>query len=248
MTSSSTRGISPERITPVRGGAPVDETKQLSARMPDASANGEYLSIYFRINNGSAYEWQYQFMAEAKGGPAKTPTVEPSARSDAAPGGKTVSVPYQDPVRFNATETPSLADFLWLSPERLQGVLPDGAERMTASKYVCEGWKCYLYGDPDGLYVAMMERFANVYINDSNGYIELLVDWFYVFDGSTGEGFEDSTPDSSFTGVWSDGRLDVLGSGSITLTDFYYLDGCEYAIGTMLWPDGTPLFVALVRP
>ena len=55
-------------------------------------------------------------------------------------------------------------------------------------------------------------------------------------------------PDSVFTGTFADGTLSALGPGSINITDFYYLGGKEFAVGSMKWPDSIPAVLFLVRP
>ena len=44
------------------------------------------------------------------------------------------------------------------------------------------------------------------------------------------------------------GRFYGLGIGSIDMTDFYILNGREYAVGTLHWPDNARGKVFLTRP
>ena len=48
--------------------------------------------------------------------------------------------------------------------------------------------------------------------------------------------------------TWENGTLDALGAGSVKLTDFWYKDGHEYAVGMMTWSDDIPAIMFLVRP
>lgn len=154
--------------------------------------------------------------------------------------------PYQDPSYFEATQESTRADFL--TPEHLQGTLPTDAEQITQHQYLCGTWKDYMLDDPKDKLNCMTERFIQVRFSDTNGHAQLVIDWSYVYDGSTGEGFEENAPVSVFAGSFSGRQLDALGAGRIVLTDFYYLNDEEYAIGTLIWPDGMDSFVSLKRP
>lgn len=153
-----------------------------------------------------------------------------------------------DPFDFTTDDTPSLADFQWVDADIIRGDIPAAYERLDDFEEVTGGWKCYLIDDPDGVYDSMMERFLNVYINGLPGSAAVTFDWFYVYDGAQDEGFDDDASDSYFEGSWEDGQIEAIGSGRVTLTDFWYRDGHEYGVGTFMWPDGVTAAVLLARP
>jgi len=153
----------------------------------------------------------------------------------------------RDPNGYSTSETPTLADFQWADYDVLHGARPEGRETLGRGE-VSGGWKCYMVDDPEGVSDSTMERLMNVYI-DMNG-VEAVVtlDWFYAHDYGTDEGFDEDGPDSVFDGFWQDEMIGAVGPGRVELTDFWYLDGFEYAVGEFMWPDGVPAAMFLVRP
>ena len=79
--------------------------------------------------------------------------------------------------------------------------------------------------------------------------MSLTLDWYLMFISGQGEGFDETDmEDTVFSGKWENGGLWASGAGTIRLTQFYELNGKQYAIGTMDTPDGIPAFIGLVRP
>ena len=72
--------------------------------------------------------------------------------------------------------------------------------------------------------------------------------WDYVHNTKTDEGYDDNTPPATFYGEYQNGRFYGLGTGSIEMPVFYFLNGHEYAVGTLHWPDSSLGTVFLVRP
>lgn len=153
-----------------------------------------------------------------------------------------------DPDKFDTDDTPTLADFQWLTYDVAHGGRPSNAEWLTDFEEVRGGWKCYLIDDPDGEYGTMMEFLLNAYIDGTADAADVTFDWYYAYDGSQDQGYEDNASDSSFSGSWTNGILSGVGSGRITLTDFWYADGHEYGMGILMWQDGATSLVALARP
>lgn len=94
-----------------------------------------------------------------------------------------------------------------------------------------------------------MEWLFNLSIDDmQSGATSILCDWYYARINATGEGYEDDTPDSVFTGSWEKGTLYATGPGNLTFDTFWEFDGHQYAIGTLTWPSGEASTILLVRP
>ncbi len=93
-----------------------------------------------------------------------------------------------------------------------------------------------------------MERLCRCAFGEDENGTGIGFRWIYVHDTSTDQGYDDNTPDSFYYGPFENGSLKALGAGSVTITDFYYLDGKEYAVGTMTWADSIPAAIFLVRP
>lgn len=78
--------------------------------------------------------------------------------------------------------------------------------------------------------------------------VNLTIDWYYVRRGGSGDGQEDTTPTSAFTGTFDGGMLDATGSGRVTIAAFWQKDGHQYGVGSCIWPSGETSTIALVRP
>ncbi len=154
-----------------------------------------------------------------------------------------------DPVDYEAFVTPTLEDFIWGNPTILAGNLPEGSDRITNFEEVKGGWKMYIIDDPaDG--EAGDERLCRCAFGEDSSGKGIGIRWDYVHTGEYGEGYMEERDDTFYYGTWENGCLDAVdeGSGSILLTNFWYLDGHEYAVGRMRGPEGRPAAVLLVRP
>lgn len=170
-------------------------------------------------------------------------TVLPQESGDAAPGTQDAepsSVSFSDAVSFDTSERPSAADFTWITPEIIAGTCPAGSVDMDFPEAL-GGWKCYIW-DSEGI-----ERFANMDFAGTVDNIRLTFDWYYTYVGSQGRGYDDNTPDSVYKGSLA-GNVEAYGAGKVVLTDFYRMDGHQYAFGTIQWPDGISGHLTLVRP
>jgi len=153
----------------------------------------------------------------------------------------TDSASIQPAEQYSTFEQPTLGDFQWLTSDIVNGKVPPTGKTITNLGSIVDGWKLYLFG-------SNMEWLANANIAVGQNGVSLMIDWNYVHDGSTGEGREDATPNSIFSGTFDAGVLDATGSGRVVLTSFWEQDGHQYAIGVFTWPDGDTCTIALVRP
>lgn len=145
------------------------------------------------------------------------------------------------PKSYSTFDTPKLAEFMWLTGEAAKGNVPAGATRIVELGSLTGGWKAYMFG-------ASMEWLLNANIDVGQSAVSIMLDWYYVRDGETGESFEDTTPNSTFSGPFDGGMLDATGPGRVTLAAFWEQDGHQYAVGSFVWPDGEQCTIALVRP
>ena len=148
--------------------------------------------------------------------------------------------PFSDISAFDTSERPTAADFTWITPDIIAGICPAGSENMDFPEAL-GGWKCYIW-DSEGI-----ERFANMDFAGTEDNIRLTFDWYYTYVGSEGQGYDDNTPDSVYEGSLV-GNVEAYGPGMVVLTDFYSMDGHQYAFGSIQWPDGISGHLTLVRP
>ena len=171
----------------------------------------------------------------------ETSEIQPDGQNDSG------SVKY-DPSKYQTSDMSTMADFQWISYDIMNGFIPSDVERLTDVQEACGGWKAYIIDEAGGEY-DYIERLCNVYIGGSAQDIELSIQWDYMYNGSEDESYsEKGSPDSDFYGTWSNGSIDATGSGGITINDFWYKDGKEYAVGKMKWPDGQSSTIFLTRP
>ena len=149
---------------------------------------------------------------------------------------------------YSTMDMSSPGDFLWVTQDIAHGTLPAGIDWLTGFDQLLGGWKAYIIDDLYGQYGSGMERLCRVnFIRDANGN-GMTFNWVYVHDPKTGAGYNENTPPATFYGEMQSGRFYGLGAGSIDMAAFYVLDGHEYAVGTLHWPDGILGTVFLVRP
>lgn len=153
-----------------------------------------------------------------------------------------------DPARYSTTEMSRLQDFLWVTQDIAHGSLPAGNDRLTSFDELLGVWKAWIIDDLNGQYGSGIERLCSVnFVKDANGN-GMTFNWFYVHNTKIDEGYDDNTPPTTFYGEMQNGRFYGLGTGSVDMPDFYVLNGHEYAVGTLHWPDGIQGTVFLVRP
>lgn len=163
---------------------------------------------------------------------AEEPYEEPSETSVSA---------ETDAAYFDTSEPPTMADFMWITPDILNGICPPDEQAMMFDEAL-GGWKCYVFDE-------YAERFANMYFEGAEDDLTLTFDWGYISVGVYEDVYEDTTPDFVYHGTLaSSGNVEADGSGRVVLTDFYRLDDHQYAFGSMYWPDGVTSHLMLVRP
>ena len=178
--------------------------------------------------------------------PAPTAEVTPRPTPEPLPERPPDEAPFYEPDAFSTSETPTLADFQWVTNDIYNGMLPDDLELLTDFEELRGGWKCYLIDE--AAYDTMMERLLNVFIGGTPEETDVTFDWFYAHNNALDEGYDEDDPPTVFSGSWEDGEISALGPGRVTLTDFWFDEGYEYGIGTFMWPDGVVATVLLARP
>ena len=178
------------------------------------------------------------------------PEVDKSSESNT----ESDSVPRDDnaarynPVDYETTDYPALADFNWVTYDIAHGMLPTGMVRLENFEEIRGGWKMYIIDDPNGEYGSKIERLCICAFGEDENGKGIVIRWGTIYNGTSGDVYDDEGPSSIYYGTWEYGVLDALGSGRVNITDFWYANDHEYAVGRMTWPDGIPALVFLVRP
>lgn len=152
-------------------------------------------------------------------------------------------------VSLSTEERPDLEDFLWYTEDVVYDGVPSDANIIDNIGPLTGSWKALIIYDPSNEYDSGAMEFLNVALAGAAESLSLTLDWYQIFWANEGERFDETDmEDGVFLGKWENGGLWASGAGTIHLTQFYELNGKQYAVGTMDTPDGTPALVALVRP
>ena len=179
--------------------------------------------------------------------PAMTLAEEQNSPATTESGG--VPAPEATGVSLSTEERPDLEDFLWYTEDVVYDGVPSDANIIDNIDPLTGSWKALIIYDPNNEYDAGAMEFLNVALAGTAESLSLTLDWYQIFWANEGESFDETDmEDSVFLGKWEKGGLWASGAGTIHLTQFYELNGKQYAVGTMDTPDGTPALVALVRP
>ena len=111
------------------------------------------------------------------------------------------------------------------------------------------GWKCFICEGEMGYYTGQYERYMNAVIDTDGKNFKITLNWDQWI---TDTGMEQETGKEILKGKWdsSKGTVHTASSlGNVDFTDFYitYDNGCEYAVGTLLWNSGEVDHIGLMR-
>jgi hypothetical protein len=183
-------------------------------------------------------------------GTEQTTPVTPSPKEEAPPTESgDIPAPEETDTSLSTEEHPDLEDFLWYTEDVAYDGVPSDANIIDSIDLLTGSWKALIVYDPNNEYDAGAMEFLNIALAGTAESLSLTLDWYQIFWANEGESFDESDmEDSVFLGNWENGGLWASGAGTIRLTQFYELNGKQYAVGTMDTPDGTPALMALVRP
>ncbi len=152
-------------------------------------------------------------------------------------------------VDLSTSERPELDDFMWYLEEVFYDGVPAGAAAINQFGYAAGGWKGLIVYDPEDDSGGNAADFFNATISGAADEVTLTLDWYLmIISGEEDIIDETDMEDTVFEGKWAKGGLKASGPSIIHLTQFYALEGREFAIGTVDIPDGVPTVIALVRP
>ena len=155
-----------------------------------------------------------------------------------------------EPQSYETNERPTDDDFLeWYAKDVMWNGVPGDVEKITDFSQISGTWKGLIYHDPNNERDSEGVELLNFTVGGTEDTVTLTADWCSIYFVAEGKGYsKEEENDSTFTGLWLDGALEVTGSGSIHLTEFFVKDGKQYAAGTMDCVDGVFACVAMVRP
>ena len=146
------------------------------------------------------------------------------------------------------TERPKLSDFMWYFDGAYYNGIPDGVTYVYDSAQMVGDWKGFIFLDPERKMNSYAFQFMNVNL-DIDGQRAFVVFDMYQYCPENSEAFDMNGEKQEYSGNFENGAVYATGIGNVHIDTFYFGDdNREYAIGYLDTPDGTPAYLALVRP
>ncbi|HBR01459.1 MAG TPA: hypothetical protein DD738_02485 [Ruminiclostridium sp.] len=109
------------------------------------------------------------------------------------------------------------------------------------------GWKCLFIYDPEGKDTGRLYDFLNLTLSGAEGNGCIILDWSHMYAGNQSID-ETDMEDTVLNMDWKDGTLYGYGPMNLSINQFYYHQGAQYAVGTITLADGTEGLAAMIRP
>lgn len=223
------------RLTVLEGAA------ELTAQAPDAGIEAEAESESGRMSGASASE------SGTGVPPGRFDESEISGEgfADIEQGIEETDGSQSGAAPADAAGRPELSDFDWYLNDFMYNGLPEDAQRRELTE-LTGSWKALTVYDPTMEYDSYVQELSNMEITVGESAVTLAANYYKIF--IPGEGSYEIDGVSIFTGHLRNGAVSLTGAGNLYITDFYRLGDSEYALGSLVAPDGIPANVALVRP
>lgn len=149
---------------------------------------------------------------------------------------------------YSTTERPSLSDFMWYFDGVHYTGIPENVEYIMESDKIVGDWKGFIFYDPDRKMNSYGMEFLNVNI-DINGQKSNVTFDCYQYYPENSEAIDVSGQELKYSGDFEYGSVYATGGGNVHIDTFYTNEGGkQYGVGYIDTPDGTPAYLALVRP
>ncbi|WP_130838175.1 zinc ribbon domain-containing protein [Lachnoclostridium sp. Marseille-P6806] len=145
----------------------------------------------------------------------------------------------------DATERPELSDFDWYLNDVMYNGVPEDAQRRELPE-LTGSWKALTVYDPMMEYDSYVQELSSMEITVGESGVTLAANYYKIFIPDEGSYEIDGV--SVFTGHLRNGMVSLTGAGNLYITEFYRIGDSDYALGSLVAPDGVPADVALVRP
>lgn len=151
---------------------------------------------------------------------------------------------------LSTKKRPTGTDFAdWFTGSVMYRGVPAGVTKITELSQIKGGWKGFIYYDPENKEGSQAMELLNFYIDEGTEGLTLTADWYSIYWVADGQGeSEEDMDDMTFPSTFENGCFKADRDTVITFTDFYELDGKQYACGTIETPRGINGKVAMVRP
>lgn len=149
---------------------------------------------------------------------------------------------------YSTTEKPKLSDFMWYFDGVHYNGIPEDAVSIYDSEMLTGDWKGFIFYDPDRKFNSYALEFLNVNLDIQGQKAGVTFD-LYQYCPAESEIIDVSGEKMSFSGNFEAGAVYATGGENVHIDTFYTLsDNKQYAVGYIDTVDGTPAYIALVRP
>jgi hypothetical protein len=163
------------------------------------------------------------------------------------------SAAMTDGASLSTTVRPELDDFSWYWDDIFYNGVPydrTGIETTYDFADMKGGWKAFFYYDPNAEVDALGYELLNIMVSGDESNVTMVLDSYKYYYETDGEEV-DTSGDESLTeyGSYDGWTLQVGQPGfMIYITDFWFYDGVQYAVGYIEFESGEPSYVAMMRP
>ena len=150
---------------------------------------------------------------------------------------------------YSTTQRPSLSDFMWYFDNVHYNGIPLDATYIYDSEQIVGDWKGFIFYDPERKMNSYGIEFLNVNLKIDGQKADVAFDLYELHLENTEVINEEGGPVLSYSGNFEAGAVYATGGGNVHIDSFYTMpDKKQYAVGYLDTPDGTPAYLALVRP
>ncbi len=149
---------------------------------------------------------------------------------------------------YSTTARPSLSDFMWYFDGVHYNGLPKESVPIYDSDKIVGDWKGFIFYDPERKFNSYALEFMNVNLEITGQKAEVAFD-LYQYCPENSEIVDVTGEIMRYSGNFEAGAVYATGGGNVHIDSFYTMpDKKQYAIGYIDTVDGTPAYIALVRP
>ncbi|MCR4893007.1 MAG: hypothetical protein K5989_12605 [Lachnospiraceae bacterium] len=166
-----------------------------------------------------------------------------------------VQTPEFDEEFYSTDETANIGDVEWFDAWIMMGQAPSGFENaipISSPEQMNGGWRMYMRYDPNGSYTSdNVQRFMHADIYTSGTNVRVNMKFGSMFDQSSGKSYDETGDGDELTGPLTTDNIGFSASGSIgklDITDVFFYQEKQFAIGLFTWVSGEKDVVALMRP
>ncbi len=149
---------------------------------------------------------------------------------------------------YSTDSRPTASDFSWYMDDVFANGIPIDSVPIYDSSMIVGDWKGFILYDPDNSFNSFATEYMNVNIDIQDMKANVTFD-LYQYCPSNSEIINVEGEVQKYSGNYEAGAVYATGGGNVHLDSFYSMpDNRQYAVGRIDTVDGTPAYLALVRP